>query len=58
MQKAKKKKVAKTSPSELGVDVKSSIEVLQVVDPPERQAGVKVENVQELVAKLKDAGVV
>nr|CAB3243862.1 electron transfer flavoprotein subunit beta-like [Phallusia mammillata] len=56
--KAKKKKVAKTSPADLGVDMKSSIEVLEVVDPPEREAGIKVESVEQLVGKLKDGGVI
>jgi len=56
--KAKKKKMEKLKPADLGVDLTSQIEVLQVNDPPQRQAGIKVENVEELVSKLKDVGVV
>ena len=57
-QKAKKKKMAKLKPADLGVELKSNIEVLNVSDPPVREAGIKVESVEELVTKLKDSGVV
>lgn len=43
-------------PGDLGVDVSSRLEVLRVDEPPQRQAGVKVESVEELVSKLKEAG--
>lgn len=43
-------------PGDLGVDMSSRMEVLQVDEPPQRQAGMKVESVEELVAKLKEAG--
>lgn len=43
-------------PGDLGVDVSSQLEVLRVDEPPQRQAGVKVESVEELVSKLKEAG--
>jgi electron transfer flavoprotein beta subunit len=33
------------------------MEVISVSEPPKRVGGGKVENVDELVAKLKDAGV-
>jgi len=56
--KAKKKKMAKLKPADLGVELKSNIEVLNVSDPPVREAGIKVESVEELVTKLKDSGVV
>jgi len=46
------------SPSDLGVDLNSTIEVLEVVDPPQREGGVKVESPEDLVNKLKEAGVV
>lgn len=56
--KAKKKKMDKLKAADLGVDLKSQIEVLNVSDPPKREAGIKVESVEELVAKLKEGGVV
>ena len=55
-QKAKKKKIDKKSPSDLGVDVSPRVETLKVEDPPVREAGIKVETVEDLVGKLKDHG--
>lgn len=55
-QKAKKKKIDKKSPSDLGVDVSPRVETLKVEDPPVREAGIKVETVDDLVGKLKDHG--
>ena len=57
-QKAKKKPLAKMTSDELGIDIKPRLQVKSVVDPPVRQAGTKVENVDELISKLKDAGVI
>lgn len=54
--KAKKKKVEKFTPQDLGVDIAPRIEVLSVVDPPVREAGQTVADVDELCAKLKDKG--
>ena len=61
LQKAKKKPLAKVDPKELGVDpthYQQKINVLSVEDPPTREAGSKVADVDELVSKLKEAGVV
>jgi len=55
-QKAKKKKIDKKNPGDLGVDITPHVEVLEVVDPPSRSAGVKVETVDDLLAKLKEHG--
>ena len=55
-QKAKKKKIDKKSLSDLGVDVSPRVETLKVEDPPVREAGIKVETVDDLVGKLKDNG--
>ncbi|MBC2861395.1 electron transfer flavoprotein subunit beta/FixA family protein [Stappia sp. 28M-7] len=56
--KAKKKPIDEKSPEDYGVDVAPRLEVLKTVEPPARQAGVKVADVAELVAKLKnEAGV-
>ena len=52
--KAKKKPIDVTSPEELGVDITPRLKTLKVVDPPKREAGVKVENVAELLDKLKN----
>ncbi|CAL8248266.1 unnamed protein product [Lota lota] len=54
--KAKKKKIANMKPADLGVELASKLEVLRVDEPPQRQAGVKVESVDDLVGKLKEAG--
>ena len=43
--KAKKKKIEKMKPADLGVDVASRIEILSVEDPPVREAGAKVADV-------------
>lgn len=52
--KAKKKPLDTLKPAELGVDVAPRLTTLKVVEPPKRQAGVKVADVTELVAKLKN----
>jgi len=54
--KAKKKKIEKTNPDTLGVDISPRIEVIKVEDPPVREAGIKVDDVDDLVGKLKDKG--
>jgi len=54
--KAKKKKVEKVSPGDLGVDIAPRIEVVTVEDPPVREAGQSVADVGELVGKLKEKG--
>ena len=52
--KAKRKPLDTLAPEALGVDVGRRTTVLNVAPPPERQAGVKVESVEELVAKLRN----
>ncbi|XP_067945519.1 electron transfer flavoprotein subunit beta-like [Watersipora subatra] len=56
--KAKKKPMDKKTAADYGVDVTPRFDVISVVDPPTREAGVKVESVDDLIGKLKDAGVV
>ena len=51
--KAKKKPLDSLSAADLGVDTTPRLSTLEVVDPPERAAGVKVASVAELVEKLK-----
>ena len=52
--KAKKKPIDTYTPADLGVDVTPSIKTLKVTPPPEREAGIIVETVEELVDKLKN----
>ncbi|MCZ6503501.1 MAG: electron transfer flavoprotein subunit beta/FixA family protein [Gammaproteobacteria bacterium] len=52
--KAKKKQVDIYTPEDLGVDVTSRVKTLKVEPPAERQAGIIVESVEELVDKLKN----
>ncbi len=56
--KAKSKPLATRTPDELGVDVARRIETLKVSEPPRRQAGIKVNTVDELIDKLRETGVV
>ncbi|UVO51167.1 electron transfer flavoprotein subunit beta/FixA family protein [Sphingomonas sp. SUN019] len=55
--KAKNKPMASKTPADYGVDVTPRLKTLKVVEPPKRTAGVKVADVDELVAKLKAMGV-
>lgn len=56
--KAKKKKLDKRPVKDFGVDISPRIEVLETVDPPVREAGIVVDDVDALVGKLKDQGFV
>ncbi|GAM04490.1 electron transfer flavoprotein subunit beta/FixA family protein [Novosphingobium sp. MBES04] len=55
--KAKKKPLETKAPADYGVDIAPRLKTLTVAEPPVRQAGVKVADVDELVAKLKAMGV-
>ncbi len=52
--KAKRKPLDILSTDELGVTVKSALTLLKVETPPQRQAGIKVGSVDELIDKLKN----
>lgn len=54
--KAKKKPLKKTTPKDLGVDIASRIKIVSVEDPPVRQAGSILPDVDTLVTKLKEGG--
>lgn len=57
--KAKRKPLDEKAPSDYGVDVSPRLEIISTTEPAARAAGVKVADVSELVAKLKDeAGVI
>ena len=50
-----KKKPLEVLPAEgLGVDIAPRLEILEVAEPPPRKAGVRLDSVAELVARLKD----
>jgi len=55
--KAKSKPLAQKTPADYGVDVSPRLKTLKVSEPPKRVAGIKVADVDELVAKLKALGV-
>ncbi|KAA1473860.1 electron transfer flavo protein beta subunit [Dentipellis sp. KUC8613] len=55
--KAKKKPIEKLTPADLGVDLTPILETLKVAEPPKRVGGGKVDSVDELIAKLKEAGI-
>jgi electron transfer flavoprotein beta subunit len=55
--KAKSKPLAQKTPADYGVDVSARLKTLKVVEPAKRQAGIKVADVDALVAKLKEMGV-
>ena len=56
--KAKKKPLDVITPAALGVDVAPRLKMLSVAEPPKRAAGIKLAGVAELVAKLKNEGVI
>ena len=55
--KAKSKPLANKTPADYGVDTAPRLKTLKVSEPPVRQAGIKVADVDALVAKLKELGV-
>ena len=57
--KAEKKEIAEINPEDLNISIEKNIEVVKVSEPSQREAGVKVETIDELVDKLKnEAGVI
>ena len=55
--KAKNKPLAHKTPADYGVDTTPRLKTLKVVEPPVRIAGIKVADVDALVAKLKEMGI-
>jgi electron transfer flavoprotein beta subunit len=55
--KAKSKPLANKTAADFGVDTAPRLQTLKVVEPPKRQAGIKVGSVDELVERLKGLGV-
>lgn len=56
--KARSKPLATKAPADYGVDTAPRLKTLKVSEPPVRKAGIKVGSVDELVAKIKELGVV
>ena len=56
--KAKSKPMAMKTPADYGVDVAPRLSVVKTTEPEGRKAGIKVGSVDELVSKLKEAGVI
>ena len=56
--KAKKKPMDEKTAADFGVDVTPRLEIVNTREPATRAAGIMVGSVDELVAKLKDAGTV
>jgi electron transfer flavoprotein beta subunit len=52
--KAKRKPIDVQSAADLGVDLSSKVTIVKVTPPPQRQGGIKVASVEELVDKLKN----
>jgi len=55
--KAKKKQLDEKTPADYGVDIAPRLKTLKVTEPPVRQAGIKVADVDALVGKLKELGI-
>jgi len=56
--KAKKKPLDQKTAADYGVDVSPRLEIISTSEPDERAAGIKVADVAELVAKLKEVGAI
>ena len=56
--KAKNKPMAQKTPADYGVDTAPRLKTIKVTEPPVRSAGIKVPDVDTLIAKLKEMGVV
>lgn len=54
--KAKKKPIVEKKPQDLGVELKSQETTERVEDPPQREGGTRVKDVDELLSKLKEIG--
>jgi electron transfer flavoprotein beta subunit len=50
---ARKKKIEKLHASELSIDLKPSIKIIEVAEPVARKPGIKVDSVEELLNKLR-----
>lgn len=56
--KARSKPLTTKKPEDYGVDITPRLKTLRVEEPPKRKGGIKVASAEELVEKLKAAGVI
>jgi electron transfer flavoprotein beta subunit len=54
--KAKKKKLDKKTLGDYGLDKELRLKTVKVEEPPARKGGVKVEDVDGMISKLKELG--
>lgn len=52
--KAKKKKVDTMNAADMGIDLTPNYEILEILEPPPRKAGIMVSDVDELLDKLRN----
>ena len=52
--KAKQKPVEKMTPTDVNIEIKQRLKTLEVTEPPKKEAGIKVDSVQELISKLHE----
>ena len=52
--KAKQKPIEKITPGDLNIEIKQRLKTLKVTEPPQKEAGIKVDSVQELISKLHE----
>ena len=52
--KAKQKPIEKTTPGDLNIEIKQRLKTLEVTEPPKKEAGIKVDSVQQLISKLHE----
>ena len=52
--KAKQKLIEKITPKNLNIEIKERLKTLEVKEPQKKEAGIKVDSVEELVKKLHD----
>ena len=55
--KAKRKPLDVRSSADFGIDLSGRLKILKVIAPPQRQAGIKVADVSELITKFKEMGI-
>jgi electron transfer flavoprotein beta subunit len=56
--KAKKKPLVKKTMSDYGVDAGKRLKTVRVIEPPARQGGGKVEDVDGMIKRLKELGAI
>jgi electron transfer flavoprotein beta subunit len=52
--KAKQKPVEKMTPTDVNIEIKQRLKTLEVTEPSKKEAGIKVDSVQQLIYKLHE----